>query len=92
MKYLALVFVRMFAHNRKFRIEVAKELHRHAQTATGEQNLYGRFYESCGEFFEAMPTLLINSVVPIEEGVKEEFIKVRDRLQKEANTKEIDKL
>jgi len=88
MKYIALLLIRLFAHNRKFRIAVAKELHRNAQNYHGEQNMYGRFYEACGEFFEAMPPLLVNSVVPIEEGVRDEFIKVREGLQKATEKKQ----
>jgi len=79
MKRFTLWLIRQFSNNREFRIDVCKELHRNAQNYFGEQTGYGRYYEACGEFFEAAPGFTQQSIC--RGGVIEEFDNVCSRLK-----------
>ena len=79
MKKITLWLIKQFANDRKFRLNVCKELHRNAQNYFGEQTGYGRYYEACGEFFEAAPGFTQQSFC--KGGVMAEFDKVNERLK-----------
>lgn len=79
MKKITLWLIRKLANNREFRINVCKELHKNAQNYFGEQTGYGRYYEACGEFFEAAPGFTQQSFC--KGGVMAEFDKVCERLK-----------
>ena len=82
MKKLILFLIRYFADDREFRINVCKELHYNAQNYFGEQTGYGRFYEACGEFFEAAPEYVNpNAGFDVSGGIIAEYKEVRERLK-----------
>lgn len=81
MKKIILLFIRYFADDRDFRINVCKELHHNAQNYYGEQTGYGRFYEACGEFFEAAPDYVSrNTGIDVRGGVMNAYEDAQDRL------------
>lgn len=78
MKRLILFLVRLYADDRNFRIAICKELHKNAQNYFGDQTVYGRYYEACGEFFEADPVMTSMST---ENGVVNEFRRTQEKLK-----------
>jgi len=81
MKRIILWLIRKYADDRNFRINICKELHHNAQNYYGEQTGPGRFYEACGEFFEAAPNFMVSDMFDYKRGVMNQFEETKEYIK-----------
>ncbi len=70
-------------YNRQFRIDVCKEIHYYHKRQFNEQTGLGRFYDACGDMFEAAPELMLVENWDVKGGVNSMFDEVKQELKKE---------